>query len=188
MGDKDKYNFKSNVNSLPESFEDIYRAHWSELYLFSYNLLRDQDHAKDVVQEVFISFLKKDNKAGIDNVRAYLFQAVKFQVYKLVRSEKVKLQAFEQMNLSDYDNSTNEYLAEKELRLQIEKSIIELPDKCRTIYTLKQQGHNAKKIASLTGVSQRTVEHQIYLAVKKLRLSISNTISLFFFVMSFLLK
>lgn len=171
-----------NVNS----FEDIYRAYWSDLFLFSYNLLRDRDHAKDVVQEVFISLLRNENREQIQDIRAYLFQAVKFQVYKMVRAEKVKLQAFDQLTVADYDDSTNEQLLEKELRQQMEKSIVNLPDKCRDIFELRQQGYTAKKIASITGVSQRTVEHQIYLAVKKLRVSLSNIISLSLFAINFL--
>lgn len=171
-----------------DAFEDIYRAYWSDLYLFSYNLLRDRDHAKDIVQEVFIALLRNESRADIKDIRAYLFQAVKFQVYKLVRSEKVKLQAFEQLNLTEYDDSTNEQLQEKELRRQMEKSIVNLPEKCRDIFALKQQGYTAKKIAMLTGVSQRTVEHQIYLAVKKLRVSLSNIISLSLFAVNFLLQ
>lgn len=160
------------------SFEEIYREYWSEIYLFAYNMLRDRDLAKDIVQEVFIPLINKEKRQKVQHFRAFLIQSVKFQIYTLVRSERVRLKAFEQLKLSEYDNSTDELLRERELSKQIELSVGSLPDKCRTIFKFKQEGHNAKAIAALTGNSQRTVEHQLYIASKKLRSSLENVVSL----------
>jgi len=168
-------------------FEDIYRKYWSELYLFAYNMLQDQDLAKDVVQEVFLPLVNRRKQEEIQNMRSFLIQAVKYQVYMLIRSEKVKLKAFEQLNFSDYDNSTNELLSENELRRQIEQSVNSLPGKCRTIFSLKQEGHTARAIAAMTGLSQRTVEHQLYIAVKKLRFKLQDIISIVLVLCSFFL-
>lgn len=180
MSDTTEKNF-----SLPEtdvsndlSFEEFYREHWSALYLFAYNILRDQDLAKDVVQEVFIPLINNAKREEIKHARSFLLQAVKYQIYALIRAEKVRLKAFEQLQFSDYDNSTNDFLQEKELRQQIDQSVNSLPDKCQMIFTLKQEGHTAKAIASITGLSQRTVEHQLYIATKKLRYSLQGVISL----------
>lgn len=166
------------AGSTKLSFEQMYHKHWSELYLFAYNLLGDPELAKDVVQEVFIPLIGEEKRDTIQHVRAYLFQSVKYQIYTLVRNEKVRLKAFEQLDFSEQDNSTDELLRERELQQQFELSVSRLPDKCRKIFTLKQDGHTAKTIASLTGTSQRTVEHQLYIALKKLRCSLQNMISL----------
>jgi RNA polymerase sigma factor (sigma-70 family) len=166
------------VVSNEVSFEEFYHEHWSALYLFAYNILRDQDIAKDVVQEVFIPLINNATRQEIKHARSFLVQAVKYQIYALVRAEKVRLKAFEQLQFSDYDNSTNDFLREKELRQQIDQSVNSLPDKCQTIFTLKQEGHTAKAIAAITGLSQRTVEHQLYIATKKLRYALQGTISL----------
>jgi RNA polymerase sigma-70 factor (family 1) len=168
-------------------FEDIYKKYWSELYLFAYNMLRDPDLAKDVVQEVFVPLVSRRKQEEILDIRSFLIQAVKYQIYMLIRSEKVKLKAFEQLNVSDYDNSTNELLSSNELRQQIEQSVNSLPGQCRTIFSLKQEGHTARTIAAMTGLSQRTVEHQLYIAVKKLRFKLQDIISIVLVFCSFLL-
>lgn len=174
-------------SSCQLSFEELYDKYWSDIYLFAYSLLRDKDLAKDVVQEVFIPLISTEKREKIQQPRPFLMQAVKYQVYTLVRAEKVRLKAFEYLDRPEYDNSTEELLQEKELQQQLELSVGSLPDKCRTIFKFKQDGLTAKAIAALTGNSQRTVEHQLYIATKKLRCSLQDIISLVLVTVSFLL-
>jgi RNA polymerase sigma factor (sigma-70 family) len=175
---------KINQDTEPESislnagsFEGIYNKYWSEVYLYSYNVLRDREAAKDVAQEVFLSFLQKQEGLQIQNLRAFLLQCVKFQIYNLVRADQVKLRAFEQLNPIAFENSTVLKLEAKELDGQIREATHKLPEQCRVIFELKQDGHTAKINAEMTVLSHRTVETQIYLAVKKLRISLNHLLS-----------
>ncbi|RKR82137.1 RNA polymerase sigma-70 factor (ECF subfamily) [Mucilaginibacter gracilis] len=162
----------------PFSFEKLYREQWSALYLFAYNIVRDREIARDIVQEVFTALLQNPNPASIENHQAYLQQAVKYQVYNLVRADKVQLRAFEQVTPPTTADSTNELISFKELSRAFDLSIVSLPVKCREIFDLKQQGFTARQIARDTGLSIRTVETHLYNAVKKIRTSLAQLISL----------
>jgi RNA polymerase sigma-70 factor (family 1) len=182
-----QYIAPEQVSVTVASFTGIYKKYWSDLYLYSYNVLRDKEGAKDVVQEVFLSLLQKQEGMEIQNLRAFLFQCAKFQIYNLVRSDKVKLKAFEQLNPTVYEDSTELKLEAKEVDQQIREATNKLPEQCRAIFELKQDGHTAKGIAEMTGLSHRTVETQIYLAVKKLKVSLSHMLTSVIFILIFIL-
>lgn len=183
-----KEDLHDTMNLITEgSFEEVYEKYWSEMYIFAYNIIRDRDGAKDLIQEVFITLLQRKQKEEIENIRAFLYQSVKYQIYHLIRHENVRLKTFQQSGYSDYDNATTELLEVKELQKQIDQSISSLPEKCRMVFQLKQEGHTAKAIALSTGLSKRTVEHQIYIAVKKLRYTLGNLITLLIISLSLLL-
>jgi len=176
-----------SISITARSFEGIYKKYWSDLYVYAYNVLRDKEAAKDVVQEVFLSLLQKQEGMEIQNLRGFLFQCIKFQIYNLVRSDKVKLKSFEQLNPITYEDSALSKIEAKEIKQQIREATNKLPEQCRAIFELKQDGHTAKTIAEMTGLSHRTVETQIYLAVKKLRVSLSHMLTSLIFILLFIL-
>jgi RNA polymerase sigma-70 factor (ECF subfamily) len=55
-----------------------------------------------------------------------------------------------------------------------------LPEKCRNIYKLSREQHlSNKQIAENLGVSSKTVENQVTIALRKLRFVLSDLKSLF---------
>ena len=59
------------------AFKSIYEKYWQLLYVAACKIIKDEDEAKDAVQEVFISLLSKgasiDIKGSVSN---YLYTAV----------------------------------------------------------------------------------------------------------------
>ena len=47
------------------SFEQIYRDYWSKLYIYAFNVLREQEVCEDIVQEVFIDLWAKRQEVQI---------------------------------------------------------------------------------------------------------------------------
>ncbi len=45
------------MNNSQNAITVIYREHWQKLYIHAYNLLNDEESAKDVVNDVFCSVL-----------------------------------------------------------------------------------------------------------------------------------
>jgi RNA polymerase sigma-70 factor (ECF subfamily) len=159
-----------------QAFNELYFRHWEDLYRAAYTVLRDEDSAKDIVQEVFFSIWKKRHTQQIRQLSAYLFQAVKFQVARQLRHGKLLDIHVEQLGHLHAMNTTEESLHASELDALLETTLGKLPERCRDVFYLSRfEQLSNKEIAQRLNLSTRTVEWHISNALKHLRHSIENT-------------
>lgn len=160
-----------------QAYERIYNKYWSKLYLSAYNILRDRQGSEDIVQEVLVQLWLKRQNHLIESLNAYLYTAIRFQVFKAIRAGKVREGLFEQIEGISVDNEADNRLMESDINRVLEKGIAELPDKCREIFTLsrKEQLSN-KEIAERLGISIKTVENQMTIALRRLRSSMGDVL------------
>jgi len=172
------------------AFEQIYQCHWSELYNYSYNILRDKAVCEEIVQEIFFSLWNKRQDLKITHsIKAYLFTAIRFQSINYIRSEKVKrnyaanYSAFHKIS---FDNSNEEHIHLSDLAGIIEKEVAKLPEKCQQIFRLSRNEHQSiKNIAEHLNISHKTVENQLTKALRHLRSSLGQFFSLSICFLSF---
>ena len=177
MGIYNAYNDEELVkllqNNNERAFELLFDRHWSHLYQSAFYLLRDSGASKDIVQEVFISLWSKENSSDIKNVKAYLRAAVRFKVANYIRAGNIRNSFFDQIeNFPKNTGSPNgvELLEVMELQRVITDAIDQLPEKCREVYRLsKEEGLSNKEIAQRLGISVKTVENQMTIALKRIR-------------------
>jgi RNA polymerase sigma-70 factor (ECF subfamily) len=151
--------------------ERLFREHNKNLCDLAYNMVRDQQAAQDIVQEVFLSLWK--NRARLDfgeKIRNYLFRATAHQALNHLRSSR-RLIRFPEVLAEKLEASADtEGVQYKELELRVREAIDRLPDKCRVIYLLsRQEGLKYSEIAETLGLSVKTVENQMGIALGKLR-------------------
>jgi len=154
------------------SFQLLYNKYWHQLYVAANRVLQEDLEAEDIVQEVFTSLWRKAGKLQVDNLNAYLYQAIKFQVANKLRQRK---------GLDNYLKNINEVILEKHPQIEdklhyasllkkVDQLIGDLPEKCREVFIRSRYHHltNAQ-IALELGISVKTVENQINKALKHLR-------------------
>ncbi|RZL41944.1 MAG: sigma-70 family RNA polymerase sigma factor [Pedobacter sp.] len=154
------------------AFDELYARTWKQLYIKTYSKLKIEDLSKDIVQEVFIDFWNKRHVRDIQNVQAYLMQAVKFKVldeFRKSRYEFVELDHFiEQIRDS---NDADSQLISKEFFTALKAWTETLPAKRREIFRLKyEEGLTNKEIAERLDVSVKTVQNQLLNSSAELRL------------------
>ena len=71
------------------AFAEIYKSYWKLLHDTAYKRLGDEDQAKDVVQDIFVKLWHQRETLEIDNLKAYLQSAARYQVYNLIAKQKV---------------------------------------------------------------------------------------------------
>lgn len=145
------------------AFDELYSKIWKELYVKAYSKLKDEDLAKDIVQEIFIDLWNKRKLREIENVRSYLLQAVKFKVLDEFRKNRynfVEIDLFvEKIKESDCADSQ---IISKEFFSTIKDWINVLPHKRKEIFRLKYiKGLSNKEIAVKLSISQKTVQNQV---------------------------
>ena len=162
-----------------KAYEEIYNRYWSLLYIACCKILKDEDEAKDIVQEVFISFLDKGQLEIKVSLSVYLYSSVRYKVLDRIKHRQVKDNYL--ISLSDYteaaDNITDRQLLEKEFIRQMEDAIRLLPEKMRIIFDLsRNQDLSHKEIARMLDISDKTVKKQINNALKILKVKLADVV------------
>ncbi len=157
------------------AFERIYNKYWSKLYLSAYNIIRDRQVAEDVTQEVLVNLWMKRANLKLTSLNAYLYTSVRYQVFNVIRSGKVRADLFNKLEELFSNNGGEELLSEKEINRLLEQGVAELPDKCRQIFIMSRKEHlSTKEIAERLGIAPKTVENQLTVALNRLRKTLGD--------------
>lgn len=179
--------FKRLQKGDEKVFSELFDQYYSALCLFANNYLRDMDLSRSLVQQVFIDLWMKREKISIStSVKSYLYTTVKNRCIDVLRKEKATTEISESVeNLNQ--TPFRDLVEEAELNDRINTSINQLPKKCREIFLLcRFEGLKYSEIAEKLGISVKTVEMQMGIALKKLRDSLSDyqMINLLVFIFS----
>ena len=151
------------------SFKELFHQYYSRLCRYAYYILGNRHWAEDVVQSFFTRFWEQRENLKVDGkTDSYLFVSVRNASYNFLKSDlHQKMRETEYITSQEEDNST---IDTGTFRKKLQKALNQLPEQCREIYCLKNmEGLTYKEIAEYLHISEKTVDVQIYRALKKLR-------------------
>ncbi|HWW37871.1 RNA polymerase sigma-70 factor [Pedobacter sp.] len=155
------------------ALEEIYLRHWAGLYDYARKLIRDQQAAEDLVQDLFASLLANMDRITItSSLQSYLYNAIRNRVIKAYYKDQNRAKYV--ASLKDFIDTgqcaTDELVLEREMRQRIEAAIATFPPKMREVYEMSRtENITRKEIAKATHVSENTVKTQMTRALKILR-------------------
>jgi RNA polymerase sigma-70 factor (family 1) len=155
------------------ALDTLMKRYWEGLFRKCYALLRDEDAAKDCVQEIFISLWRHESPTEIENLDHWLHQAARFRAMAAIRTAKRKAliedHASKLTTIILYSDGLNSLLL-KELKEKLEKVIGTFPEQQQQVWRLnREEGMTYKEIAEALGISQKTVEKKMSASLKILR-------------------
>ena len=164
------------VREFELNFKNLYKP----LCLFALRYTEQVDEAEDIVQQAFADVWEKSQSGGvINNLRAYLYQAVRNRSLSFA-TQPIHAEATD--NLPEVEDTSEEdrvKQAERDARLW--DAIDQLPPERKKIFLLsKRDGLKYQEIAEELHLSVKTVENQMSKALKTLR-ETAVRIYLFFF-------
>jgi RNA polymerase sigma-70 factor (family 1) len=155
------------------SFEDLYRLFYARLLNFALLYVHKREIAEEVVNDVMINvWNKQQTLQQVQNLETYIFAAVRNQALNYMS----KYSAWHVLSDASYEqsaiinlNDPEKELEWKEISFHLKRAIDQLPGQCRTVFKLiKEEGFRYKQVAEILNVSSRTVETQLFRAIKKL--------------------
>jgi len=160
-----------------DSFEALYKEYYSLLRNAAENIIGDQDASHDIVQEVFVKLWNKREELHlILNPRAYLYRSVINTSLTYLRKNKSNV-ALTDLKIETF-NDPGTVLMEKELGRNIRKALNSLPPKCKAIFVLSRfEDLKNREIAVMLGLSVKTVENQMGIALKKMKAMLAPGVS-----------
>ena len=181
---------KQTEQSDKNEFNRIFHHLQPRLYAYCRKYIDNEEQAKDIVQECFVNFWENRDET-IVSYEPYLFSAVHNHCISYFRSLKVH---------ADYEASVKQKLKEmeihpetpnpltelylKEINELLQHCVEKLPERCRLIFMMSRyQDMKNQEIADELGISVRTVDAQIYNALKVIKKELKDylvLIALFF--------
>jgi len=163
----------SKIKDSDESaFAILYDQLWERMYALAFSLLKNKDTSKDLVQEVFVDFWIRRFEIGDDNIEAYLIKATRFKVYNELRNNKFNSSDIDTIDhaIAPQASGILENLNFNETKQRIDQAVEKLPKKRQQIFTLSRYNElNNFEISQKLGISKRTVETQISLAIRSIK-------------------
>ncbi len=168
------------------AYTEIFSRYVKLLVAHAFRLLGDRDEANDVVQDVFLMlWQKKDSLVFTTSLSSYLYTAIRNRIFNQMSHQKIVAKYADSIVgfMENGYSLSDDNLREKELAKIIEKEIEALPPKMRKVFLLrKKEELSYKEIAEILDITDKTAKHQVYSAVKILKLKISSFFCSFPFV------
>ena len=171
----DREIFEKIKNGDDVAFSQLFDETYPSLCFFVNKYLSDLDKSRSLVQEFFVDLWINHSKLNVPHTpKAYLFNAVKNKTIDFLRKER-RIGTIGEIT-EDYETTPfRDLVEEAELNDKINKSIQDLPDRCREIFMLcRFEGLKYAEIAEKLDISIKTVEMQMGIALKKLRNNLSD--------------
>ena len=188
------------IKAFPEQreetrFEDIYLSYFSKMKYFAKEYVISEEDAENIVQDVFVELWENKEMLNMHmNLIAYLFTTIKNKClnhlrHKLVVHETAsKLQEEYtislRMNLDSLEAFDNNLFSDQDIEKIISRALDTLSEKCRTIFIMsKIEGKKQKEIAQELNISINTIETQMGIAYKKLRIELKDYFPILLFIL-----
>ena len=155
------------------AFTAIYERYHKLLYVLGYKYLKDNDTAKDAVQQIFLKLWESRSLFSIHiNLRNYLYTMLKNHLLNEIRNNYTALEKNYELaqETIEYENEILSKLEEKEMTEQLYRAIDSLPEQKKAVclYKLKDSLSN-QEIAEKMQISIPTVKTHYSQAIKLLR-------------------
>lgn len=155
-----------------DAFDAIFRAHYAELVGAAERLLHGRGLSEEVVQEVMLELWRRRDSIAIEeSVRAYLYRATRNRALNVLRHERVvDAAAPRARGESATAAEAEDNVLDREIDVALAEAMDALPPRCREVFELSRvQGLRYSEIATVLGLSVKTVEAQMGKALRILR-------------------
>lgn len=158
-----------------KGLETLFHRFQPVLVGYARQFVHSAEDAREVVQDVFMAVWNNRENLQLDeSLKAYLFTATRNKCYNHLRKRRLDTVEMNEMTPEAFeDQSIEGKLQTEELKALIYDEINALPERCRKIFLLsREEDLTNREIAERLEVSVKTVENQMTIALKRLRLRV----------------
>lgn len=167
------------------AFTEIYNRYWQVMITHACKILKDDNEALDVVQDIFLTIWNRSSELHIENsLKSYLYTATRNQALKVINRSNRKEEFASELAASFEESmsTTDEVLAFNELSEILEEAVKKLPPRLKAVYEKsREQGLPHKAIAQELDIAENTVKSAMHRTLTYLRTKLNPFLSLLFF-------
>ncbi|HEY9259198.1 RNA polymerase sigma factor [Chitinophaga sp.] len=150
----------------------LHNIYFSRIFKLIHSLVKQRESAEELASDVFVQlWLRREKLSEVINPDIYLYVIARNKAFTFL---KQKLHLTEPLdNIEDFRlevaRSPEELLISSEMLHHVNTAINQLPPKCKLIFMLvKEESFKYRDAAEILGLSTKTVETQMGIALKKL--------------------
>ena len=171
---------KAIKGSDEKTFELVFVTYFNKVKYFIYGLIKSEEDAEELAQDIFVKLWI--NKESIDfdkNLNAYLHTIARNTTINYLKKKFThETYVNEQLHQEVVKESVEESYYAQETDLLIKMAVSQMPERRKEIFDLSRgKGLSNDDIAEKLGISKKTVENQLSLALNEIR----KIINFFFF-------
>ncbi len=164
-----------------QAFAALFRLLYDRLLRFCIQYVDSREAAEEIVSDVFVKLWNRRLELEtVANLEVYLFVAVKNHSLNY-------LEQFSTFRIAPLDDGLAQLSAPtdpekemewKEMHHRLDQEVSRLPDQCRKVFRLiRDEGFRYKDVAVILNISPRTVETQLFRAIRRLNEAITPFLS-----------
>jgi RNA polymerase sigma-70 factor (family 1) len=164
-----------------QAFAALFRLLYDRLLRFCIQYVDSREAAEEIVSDVFVKLWnRRQELETVANLEVYLFVAVKNHSLNY-------LEQFSTFRIAPLDDGLAQLSAPtdpekemewKEMNHRLDQEVNRLPDQCRKVFRLiRDEGFRYKDVAVILNISPRTVETQLFRAIRRLNEAIAPFLS-----------
>jgi RNA polymerase sigma-70 factor (family 1) len=156
-----------------QAYKELFTGFYSSLIQFVSGIIKSRQSAEEIVSDLFMKIWeKRKSLEEIHNLRVYCFVSARH--LSINQLEKQKRQHY--ADIDDYKTrlvhaapNPEECMISAEMLRLIQEVIEELPPRCKLSFKLvKEYGFKYREAAEILQVSEKTIENQLAIALKKI--------------------
>lgn len=161
------------------SFAELYRRYSGRIYGNILRLVKDQEAAEELLQDVFTKLWEKRATIQVaTSFQSYLFVVSRNAVYNFMRhlakERRLRNETLQDYRLSGYQH-VEEQLIERELLDAYHSAVEALPPKRQHIYRLcKWEGKSYEEVGAMLGISVATINDHIVKATHFIKAQLNH--------------
>ena len=159
------------------AYDLIFRRYYPSLCAYARLWLKDGSVVENLVQDLMLWLWENHRTLNItSSFSSYLFAAVRNRCLKQIVRDRIEHRVLEDIcgKLNDEFESPDIYLV-RELQGKIAEAIAALPESWRAVFEMNRfKGMTYEEIATVLGISPKTVDYRICQSLKSLRESLKD--------------
>ena len=163
------------------AFRQIFDALFSNLTKFSFSFVHSKEAATEIVDELFVQlWIKRADIMKINDLRVYLYTATKNASLNYIskKAKQIEVEPYENLQVQMTDLvSPEQIMITKEMLQKIKEAVDSLPPRCKLIFKfVREDALSYSEVAEILGLSIKTVDAQMVIAVSRIRGKLMNVI------------
>jgi len=159
-----------SVHNEVAAYNSLFRIFSPQLLPHIYQFVHSRELSEEILSDVFLKVWQiRSRIMDIENLRVYLFTISRHMAFEALKKAKPEAFMDDIPEQADFSFAPDLLLIEKEAAHQIAAAINTLPPRCRQIFQLaKEEKMRYKEIAEIMGISVKTIDHQLSIAISRI--------------------
>lgn len=178
LHEKDIVSLFQQLSAAPDqgALWQLHKHYFHRLCAYVLSFVQLKEAAEEVTNDVFVDIWQRRHLLGkVNQPEMYLFVCAKNKAILYLKKKPLTFESADNIRDIACELAMDPYeqLIHSEMLKHINQAIAALPSKCRMIFRLvKENNLKYREVAELLDLSEKTVENQMVIALKKLTASI----------------